>query len=47
MHEEVLKILKPSHDDQFYYLNPVKKSRKNSKNKSKSKSKSKSKEKGN
>jgi hypothetical protein len=35
--------MKPSHDDQFYYLNPVKKSRNKSKNKSKSKGKSKDK----
>ena len=35
--------MKPSNDDQFYYLNPVKKSRNKSKNKSKSKKKSKDK----
>lgn len=40
-HEDALRIMKPSHDDQFYYLNPVNKSRKKSKNKSKDKSKEK------
>lgn len=42
-HEDALKIMKPSCDDQIYYLNPVNKSRKKSKNKSKSKEKSKQK----
>lgn len=41
-HEDALKIMKPSYDDQLYYLNPVNKSRKKSKNKSKDKSKEKS-----
>lgn len=47
-HEEAMKIMKPSHDDQIYYLNPIKgkkKSKSKDKPKDKSKSKSKSKDK--
>ena len=43
-HEDAIKIMKPSHDDQIYYLNPIKNKRK-SKSKEKSKSKSKDKDK--
>jgi hypothetical protein len=38
-HEEVIRVLKPSHDDQIYYLHPVNK-RKDQSKKKKSKSKS-------
>ena len=40
-HEVAIRIMKPSHDDQIYYLNPIKRKSRSKEKKSKSKDKQK------